>query len=380
MHTIDENNLAGDERNDPHSHWHAFSLVFVALPAIAGLIFENGSSVMTDILLLGLGCLFLYWSVKWPWQYYHGSQARLFAEELDEWNDEDFAVDDDIMQDPDMDSGSREPPLDKMKQRKEAAASTLRTHELFAMSLCFLSPVGVAYLLHAIHPYLTRTSGGMVSNSNLTLFVLAAEMRPVLHLCKLIESRTMHLQKLVTLTPEDEPLDKNKMELFARRLAELDETVKSASWENKENGNGKPRKNVDSDAIIAATKQALQPQIDALNRAVRRYEKKATIQSMATDAKLRDLELRLNDALTLAAAATRLSQRPSIISYVFESLGKAVSDLTRSVYGLFALPWRLAMSLYHFLFGPRKRTIRRKGVDLGLKGKSRLETVDERTI
>jgi hypothetical protein len=370
------------------------SLVFVALPAIAGLVFENGSSIMTDVLLLGLGCLFLYWSVKWPWQYYHGAQAKLFVEELDDWDDAELAFDDDSVQDPDLDSSSvagngqatskektkQTLVAEKLTQRKEAAASTLRSHELVALALCFLSPVGVAYLLHAIHPYLTRTSGGLVSDSNLTLFVLAAEMRPVLHVCKLIEARTMHLQKVVTVNPEEESLDRNKLDVFARRLAELDETVKSGSWDKKENGQSKPRKEVDSDAIITSVKQALQPQIDALNRAVRRYEKRATIQSMATDARQRDLELRLNDALTLAAAATRMSQRPSLISYVVDSIGRTIADVFQSLYVLFALPWRLSLSFYHLLFGPRKRKVRRKGTEADLKGKAiRLETVDERT-
>jgi hypothetical protein len=54
--------------------------MFVALPAFAGMFFENGSAVMTDILMLGLGCLFLYWSVKWPWQWYYTTQELKLAD------------------------------------------------------------------------------------------------------------------------------------------------------------------------------------------------------------------------------------------------------------------------------------------------------------
>ena len=56
-----------EEGEDSTEQWHSIALIFVALPAFAGMFFENGSAVMTDILMLGLGCLFLYWSVKWPW-------------------------------------------------------------------------------------------------------------------------------------------------------------------------------------------------------------------------------------------------------------------------------------------------------------------------
>jgi len=47
----------------------------------------------------------------------------------------------------------------------------------------------------------------------------------------------------------------------------------------------------------------LQPELDALNRAVRRYEKRATLQAFQTESRLKDIESRLNDAVSLAAAA-----------------------------------------------------------------------------
>jgi len=42
-------------------------LLFVALPILAGTIFENGSSVMVDLLLIIIGCLILHWSIEYPW-------------------------------------------------------------------------------------------------------------------------------------------------------------------------------------------------------------------------------------------------------------------------------------------------------------------------
>jgi len=52
------------------SHWHSAPLVFAILPAIGGLLFQNGSAVVTDILLLGLGSMFLNWCVRSPWYDY----------------------------------------------------------------------------------------------------------------------------------------------------------------------------------------------------------------------------------------------------------------------------------------------------------------------
>lgn len=45
----------------------SLSLAFALLPAIAGALFKNGSSVVTDIMLLGLAGVFLHWSVTQPW-------------------------------------------------------------------------------------------------------------------------------------------------------------------------------------------------------------------------------------------------------------------------------------------------------------------------
>ena len=52
-------------------------------------------------------------------------------------------------------------------------------------------------------------------------------------------------------------------------------------------------------------RKSIQPELDALNRAVRRYEKRATVFNMQIEAQLQDLESRTKDALSLAAAAER---------------------------------------------------------------------------
>lgn len=61
----------------PHAHGEvshhdssplaSLSLAFALLPAIAGVLFQNGTSVVTDIMLLGLAAIFLHWSVTQPW-------------------------------------------------------------------------------------------------------------------------------------------------------------------------------------------------------------------------------------------------------------------------------------------------------------------------
>lgn len=37
------------------------------LPAVGGLLFKDGSAIVTDITLLALAAIFLNWSVRLPW-------------------------------------------------------------------------------------------------------------------------------------------------------------------------------------------------------------------------------------------------------------------------------------------------------------------------
>jgi hypothetical protein len=45
----------------------SLSLAFALLPAISGVLFQNGNAVVTDVMLLGLAGVFLHWSVTQPW-------------------------------------------------------------------------------------------------------------------------------------------------------------------------------------------------------------------------------------------------------------------------------------------------------------------------
>lgn len=63
-----------DERMDKYisdepegSHWHSLPLSFVLLPAIAGLVWSNGSTIVSDLMIITLSCAFLYWCTRLPW-------------------------------------------------------------------------------------------------------------------------------------------------------------------------------------------------------------------------------------------------------------------------------------------------------------------------
>ena len=200
------------------------------------------------------------------------------------------------------------PPTSPPNKAFRAATSELRVHELLALAACFIGPLVGAWLLHHIRAQLSRPSEGLVSNYNLTIFLLASELRPLSHLIKLVQARTLHLQRTVSTNPHTSdgppPLSPNTIKDLTSRLSELethiaDSAISPTSPKNPQN---------QLPDITANIRQSLQPDLDALNRAVRRYEKRSVLLSMQTEKRLQDLESRMGDAITLAAAAERSSQ------------------------------------------------------------------------
>lgn len=235
--------------------------------------------------------------------------------------------------------------------RRAEARKSLESLELTALLSCFISPILVAFMLHNIRPYLSRPSGGLVSNSNLTLFVLAAEVRPVLHFFRLVEERTLHLQRIVQSLPASEENQRlDQIEALAKRMEDLETKGAIPPPGVKE------KVSASEPTIERNVRQSLQPQLDALNRAVRRYEKRAMTQAIVTEARLQDLESRLKDALSLAAAASRnRQQKGGLVDYMMSWMSMLAMVPLDALRALVLWPVQMAQDVYVFLLGPRRK-------------------------
>jgi len=190
-----------------------------------------------------------------------------------------------------------------------AAKMELHIHEVLALLSCFLGPIIGAWLLHAIRSQLSRPSEGLVSNYNLSVFLLASEIRPLSHLVKMVQARTLFLQRVVNaeILDDDTKLDNTKLLDLLGRLEELEAHVADSAEHAAENAAGTSELVAAKASAQAASdlRKGIQPELDALNRAVRRYEKRTTISAIQTEARLQDLETRLKDVVVLAAAVQR---------------------------------------------------------------------------
>jgi hypothetical protein len=219
----------------------------------------------------------------------------------------------------DMDSkekpNSRPPRARQTDPEIAAARRELRVHEMLALLACFGFPLVAAWLLHSIRSQLSRPSEGLVSNYNLTIFILVAEIRPISHLIKLVQRRTLFLQRRANMDflRDSNRVDTQQFSDLNHRLDELEAHVADRAA----NAGKQKVEEIDSNTLLtkasanatSEVRKTVQPELDALNRAMRRYEKRSTISSVQIEARLQDLETRLHDVVALAAAAQRNADR-----------------------------------------------------------------------
>ncbi|TDZ23903.1 hypothetical protein Cob_v002808 [Colletotrichum orbiculare MAFF 240422] len=231
------------------------------------------------------------------------------------------------------------------RTRKDDAVAELWVHEILALVSCFMFPVLGAYLLHAIRAQLSRPSEGLVSNYNLTIFLLAAELRPLSHLMKLVQCRTLSLQREVHVNPfKEEAVTPDQVRVLMARLELLESRPEPMT--NKHNGNSDNAKIRQEASIARDVRNAIQPDLDALNRAVRRYEKKATVLAFQTESRFAAVDTRLNDAIALAAAAAKNSvARPGFFQWLVESVWAIVTMPFYAVVALLVLPFKTVRGL-----------------------------------
>lgn len=228
-----------------------------------------------------------------------------------------------------------------------AACRELQVHELAALVSCFVFPMIGTWLLHTIRSKLSRPSEGLVSNYNLTIFLLAAEIRPFAHLLKMVQARTLHLQRLVALSTEedDDKVDISKIIDITKRLEELEAHVSEAAAERLASESS-PRPQDSTESVVSQAtgelRKGFQPEIDALTRAVRRYEKRTATTNFETESRLQSLENQINQAISLAAAAhhTDRQRRIGLIPMLFDWMYAAAFIPFQLFASLTALPWQ----------------------------------------
>ena len=268
--------------------------------------------------------------------WYRSAQAQFTLDEL--------SSSPSVSQDLDEDDQPRQPPeRPQSSQEQEDAAANLRQHELLALISTFLFPACAAYLLHVIRGQLSRPSEGLVSDYNLTIFLLAAEIRPIRQLIRLFTHRTIHLQRIVRGNNDPSVLSKKDKAIteLASRLVILEDKLGD---QLSSPGVSIVQKD-EVTALSSDIRKRYEPRLDALERAVRRYEKRATTLTLLTEQRLQFLENRLQDALSLAAVAAQSSSKSGIVATILSSLAKTLAVPLELVWYVCVWPLKVTESV-----------------------------------
>jgi len=241
-------------------------------------------------------------------------------------NDTALGIDSDIDDEASTDladEGSSPRPTTRTQAQQDALKSLYR-NEVMALLLCFISPIAGACLLHALRDQMTRSSEALISNFNLTVFVLTSELRPFRKLIQMAKARTLHLQRIVHANPYAKETkaakqleaqittQQSKMDELLARIEELEghietkietetQEIKMADVRREKNFLQKSEK----DALFREMRQSLQPELEMVANAVRRMYKQQVSVQTHFESKFRSIERRLDDAVSLAAAAAR---------------------------------------------------------------------------
>ncbi|KAF2630215.1 hypothetical protein BU25DRAFT_335654 [Macroventuria anomochaeta] len=329
------------------NHWLSSPVIFAIVPAVGGLLYQNGAAVLTDIFTLGLASWFLHWCCTFPWTWYHSAQQRRYIEPDEPQYDDTIHEEEneDSINDPDDNADSiledSTPEDSKSRERVGATTATLaqleaskalKRQERMAFAACFLGPLVGACLLHTIRGQL-RVTEGLVSDYNLTIFVMVAELRPIARLMKMQEERMFHLQRIVKTDPRD-LVDPNHAQAIAQRLSELEGRLSGPTANN----------DLETSRVAAEVRQGIQIQLDAITRAIRRYEKRSAAQTIQIEARFQEVDLRLKDSLSLAAMAARTGQRPGIISSLISWFVNLVNNALQTAWDIVLYPPRTALA------------------------------------
>ena len=229
---------------------------------------------------------------------------------------------------------------------QQSALRELYLYEILALFSCFIFPLIGAYLLHAIRSQLSRPSEGLVSNYNLTIFILVSEMRVASHLLKLLKSRTLHLQRVVQGHSASPNGGNARMSQMLERLETLEAKLNQEKSPNQNSTRNDSERPMQEAQITRDVRNSIQPELDALNRAVRRYEKKATLLQFQIESRFSSTDARMDDAIALAAAAAKNQvNNKGLIMWTAESLMKLALLPFNAVIQVFLLPLKTAINL-----------------------------------
>jgi hypothetical protein len=166
------------------------------------------------------------------------------------------------------------------------------------------------------------------------------------HLIKLVRRRTLRVQQFVARNPHGKPsVSVDQFQELRDKLDELGERVAGVEAPS-DTPTEAPSPSLSQAQVVREINNTMQPELEALNRAMRRYEKKLALLASQTDNRLEYIDYRLQDAVALAAVAAKHSDnKKSLASWFLEKTLSLVVFPFHALVAVLTFPFRTASTL-----------------------------------
>ncbi|KAL7321075.1 hypothetical protein PS15m_000892 [Mucor circinelloides] len=271
-------NADHNNSKDEFSTSISWPIILAVIPTLGAFI-AGSAEVWSDFIMI---LLILYYVYKWitvPWSYYEGARSRRMIHQ--------YAAHQQQQQHQHMDSKRKEYAM----KRKASVEEELRRHELIGLTWVIMSPAIAGYTLQYSRYFLSNYEKYM-STFNVTVFVLAATLKPLVHVMALLRERTLFLQS-------EMQVDETEIEVLQKKIEMMEDEMDGL------------RKAFATKRDLGQVAQGITPSIQQLTKAMKRFEKKETSLRSWSEERFTEIDQKVQDFDQFICYSIEQDQRKS---------------------------------------------------------------------
>ncbi|KAK4517972.1 uncharacterized protein ATC70_001321 [Mucor velutinosus] len=270
-------NADHSNNKDEFSSSISWPIILAVIPTLGAFV-AGSAEVWSDFIMI---LLILYYVYKWitvPWSYYESARSRRMIHQYAAHHQQ---------QQQHMDSKRKEYAM----KRKASVEEELRRHELIGLAWVIMSPAVAGYTLQYSRYFLSNYEKYM-STFNVTVFVLAATLKPLVHVMALLRERTLFLQSEIQV-------DETEIEVLQKKIEMMEDEMDGL------------RKAFATKRDLGQVAQGIAPSIQQLSKAMKRFEKKETSLRSWSEERFTEIDQKVQDFDQFICYSIEQDQRKS---------------------------------------------------------------------
>ncbi|GAA5810239.1 hypothetical protein MFLAVUS_003659 [Mucor flavus] len=203
-------NTSTPETAEEFSPAVSWPILLAVIPTLGAFV-AGSAEIWSDFIML---VLILYYVYKWmtaPWAYYESARSRRIIHQHSSAEKTKAGL-----------SSTREDEayanrMQSEHQKRKLITAELRRHELAGLVWVIFSPIIAGYTLQYSRLLLSNVDK-YISAFNVTVFTLAASIKPLSHVIVLLQERTLFLQSEALITETQVQLLQSRLDLVEKEL------------------------------------------------------------------------------------------------------------------------------------------------------------------